>query len=161
MIGKFAHIRGEKCGHIARRRIDLAGASPLERSPFHARLAARLTLRTVPLHGTTKQISRQRKCGRAHPERTGYSLVHQLGERRVEAVLQSNPQQNHGGSRIEILLARLMLRVRLPGIKKPDEIWPRVFSSMRPLVFARVVWQSRSVTRKLPKSYPANITATL
>src|SRR5215211_415586 len=106
-------------------------------------------------------VARQRKCGRAHPERTGYSLVHQLGERRIEAALESNPQQNHGGIRIEILLARLMLWVRLPGIKKPDEIWPRVFASMRPLVFARPVWQSRSVTRKLSQSYPTNITARL
>jgi hypothetical protein len=54
-----------------------------------------------------------------------------------------------------------MLRIRLPGIKKPDEIWPSVFASMPRLVLDRVVWQSRSVTRKLSKSYPTNITATL
>jgi hypothetical protein len=88
-------------------------------------------------------------------------LVHQSGERRVEAALEGNPQQNHGGIRIQILLPGLMLRVRLPGIKKPDEIWPRVFASMPPLVLARVVWQSRSVTRKLSKRYPTNITAML
>ncbi len=102
-------------------------------------LTARLTLRTVPLHGATKQIARQGQCGRAHPERTGYSLVHQLGERRVEAALEGNPQQNHGGIRIQILLPGLMLRIRLPGIKKADEIWPRVFASMPPLVLLRQV----------------------
>src|SRR6266481_3816610 len=161
MAGKIAHILGKKRCHVARLRIDLARASPLEGSPFHARLATRLTLRTVPLHGATKQISRQGKCGRAHPERTGYSLVHQLGERRVETALERNPQQNHGGIRIQILLPGLMLRVRLPGIEKPDEIWPRVFASMPPVVFVRSVWQSRSVTRKLSKSYPTNVTATL
>jgi hypothetical protein len=54
-----------------------------------------------------------------------------------------------------------MFRVRLPGIEKPDEIWPRVFASMPPLVLPRVAWQSRCVTRKLSQSYPTNITAAL
>src|SRR5439155_5234881 len=161
MAGKLAHVRSKERGHVARRRIDLTGAWPLEGSPFHARLATRLSLRTVPLHGATKQISRQGQCGRVHPERTGYSLVHQSGERRVESALERNPQQNHGGIRIQILLPGLMLRVRLPGIKKSDEIWPRVFAAMPPVVFVRSVWQSRSVTRKLSKSYPTNVTATL
>jgi hypothetical protein len=46
-------------------------------------------------------------------------------------------------------------------MKKPDEIWLRVFAAMPPLVLPRLVWQSRSMTRKLSKSYPTNITATL
>src|SRR4029453_15448618 len=128
--------------HVARRRIDLTRSRPLEVSPFHARVANRLTLRAIPLHGATKQIAGQGKGSRGYPEPASYSLAHQSGERCVEAPLEGNPQQNHPRVRIQILLARLMLRVGLPGIEETDEVWPRISTSMPPLVLPGMVCKS-------------------
>ena len=54
-----------------------------------------------------------------------------------------------------------MLRIRLPGIKKPDEIRPRVFTSMPVLVLPGHVWQAGSMTGKLSQCYPTDITSAL
>src|SRR5439155_13186681 len=43
MVGKLTHVGGQERGHVARRRIDLAGAGPLEDSGLLARPANRLT----------------------------------------------------------------------------------------------------------------------
>src|SRR4029450_3172816 len=140
---------------------DLTGAWPLEGSSFHAGLPDRAACRAITLHGAAKQVSRQRQRGRSHPERAGKPLVHQGRKRRVEAALEGNPQQNHGSVRVQILLSRFMLRISLPGIKKPDEISPRVFTSMPVLVLPGPVWQSGRVTGKLSQCYSTDITAAL
>jgi len=76
-VGKLAHVRGQKRSHVARRRINLAGARPLESARFLTRPADRLAHLAVTLHGAAKQVARQRQCGRGHPERDGYPFVHQ------------------------------------------------------------------------------------
>src|SRR5438132_14421331 len=116
MAGKLPEIGSQKRGHVARRRIDLAGAWPLEGSTLFTGAPTRPAPWAVTLHGATKQIARQRQRRRAHPERTSYALVHQSREARVETTFKGNSQQDHGRIGIEILLPWFMVRARFPGI---------------------------------------------
>src|SRR5712675_2109644 len=83
VAGKLAEIGSQEGGHVARRRIDLAGTGPLESSPFHTRSTDGPSPWAVTLHGAAKQIARQRQRGRCHPQWTGKPLVHQRRESRV------------------------------------------------------------------------------
>src|SRR6266550_7898492 len=84
MLRKLTHIRGQERGHVARRRIDLAGARPLENSRLLTGRADRLAQRAVTLYGAATQAAWQRQCGRAHPEGTSYPLAHQGCKPRVK-----------------------------------------------------------------------------
>src|SRR5882724_10512140 len=161
MLWKLTEISGHKGSHVARRRINLAGARPLESSAFLTRSTTRLARRAVTLHGATKQIARQRQCSRRHPERAGKPLIHQRGETRVESPFKSDPQQDHGRVGIEILLPRFMVRARFPGIEKANKIWPLISTSMPTLILLWDARQSGSMTGKLPQCHSSDITASL
>src|SRR5438445_7770341 len=162
MAGKLAEIGSQEGGHVTRRRIDLAGAWPLESPSLFTRSADWFAHGAITLHGAAKQIARQRQCGRCHPQWTGKPLVHQRCESRVvETAFKGDPQQHHGRIGIEVLLPRLMIRTRFPGIEEANKIWPGISPFVPRLVFLRPVRQTGTMTGKLPQCYPANITTAL
>jgi len=154
-------LGGQEGRHVARRRIDLAGAGPDEILLLSTGSSDRPALRPVTLHGAVAQVARQRQRGRAHPERTGEPVLHQGRELRVEAAFQCDPQQNHGSIGIEILSPGLMACIRLPGIQEADKLRERVLPSMRAFVLLRHARQSGRMAGKLPQRHPPDITAPL
>src|SRR5439155_14475143 len=162
VTGKVAEIGSQESGHVARRRIDLAGAWPLESSPFHTGSADGPSPWAVTLHGAAEQIGRQRQRGRCHPQWTGKPLMHQRCKSRViETAFKGDPQQHHGRIGIKILLPRFMVRTRFPGIEEANKIWPGISPFVPRLVFLRPVRQAGTMAGKLPQCYPANITTAL
>src|SRR5215471_13709497 len=74
---------------------------------------------------------------RTHAERRSEPRLHELGDRRVEAPLQREREQEEAGVGIDLLLAGHMRVVGLPGIEIADEVGQPVRSAMPGLVLLR------------------------
>jgi hypothetical protein len=87
------------------------------------------------------------------------SLLHQRRKRDVEATFQCNPQQYKCHIGIQILLARLVILVRLPGLQKSDKVRQRIFSLVPWLVILHATRQAGRVARQLCERHVPDIGA--
>src|SRR5262249_57174508 len=92
---------------------------------------------------------RHRHHRRTHPEWRSEPRLHELGDRGVETPLQREREQKEGAVGIELLLARHMRVVRLPGVEIADEVGELVRPAMPGLVLLRRAGEARGVAREL------------
>src|SRR4029453_12670768 len=89
-----------------------------------------LALLRIPLHGPLQQrgsklsapvLVAEGQYGICHAQRLKHARVDQITDRRLEAAFEGEVQQYEPSVRVDVLLARLVALVRLPGGEDPDE----------------------------------------